>query len=137
VDPAVVSCGGEAGAGLSTHHTFGTAAFSVVADCACDCAGSFVAQDGGVSGSVFVLSFLAVQWPFADFLMTPAARNRIFGMGYFAYFDPATILYNPYKFHLDDTPGQFWKFMAMAVVFSVITARLGFAWGDWMRRMRR
>jgi hypothetical protein len=90
-----------------------------------------------VSGPVFVLSFLAVQWPFADFLMTPAARNRIFGMGYFAYFDPATILYNPYKFHLDDTPGQFWKFMAMAAVFSVITARLGFAWGDWMRRMRR
>ena len=90
-----------------------------------------------VSGPVFVLSFLAAQWPFANFLMTPAARNWIFGMGYFAYFDPATILYNPYKFHLDDTPGQFWKFMAMAVVFSVITARLGFAWGDWMRRMRR
>jgi hypothetical protein len=27
--------------------------------------------------------------------------------------------------------------MVMALVFSVITARLGFAWGDWMRRMRR
>jgi hypothetical protein len=90
-----------------------------------------------VTGPLFVLSFVAVQWPFADFLMSPAARNRIFGMGYFAYFDPATILYDPYKFNLDETAGHFWKLMAMAVVFSVVTARLGFAWGDWMRRMRR
>jgi hypothetical protein len=27
--------------------------------------------------------------------------------------------------------------MMLALVFSVITARLGLAWGDWMRRMRR
>jgi hypothetical protein len=90
-----------------------------------------------VTGPVFVLSFLAVQWPFASFLMSPAARNRIFGMGYFAYFDPANFLYDPYKFNGDETVGQFWKFIVMALVFSVLTARLGLAWGDWMRRMRR
>lgn len=90
-----------------------------------------------VAGPAFVLSFLAVQWPFADFLMSPAARNRIFGMAYFAYFDPATILYDPYQFNLGETRGQFLKLMALALMFSVITARLGLAWGDWMRRMRR
>ena len=90
-----------------------------------------------LSGPIFQLSFMAVQWPFADFLMSPAARNRVFGMAYFAYFDPATILYDPYKFESAETHAQFAKFMAMAFAFSVITARLGFAWGDWMRRMRR
>jgi len=91
-----------------------------------------------VTGPLFVVSFVAAQWPFADFLMSPAARNRIFGMGYFAYFDPANFLYDPYKFQLaEKTAGQFWTVMAMAVVAGIISSRLGFAWGDWMRRMRR
>lgn len=90
-----------------------------------------------VTGPVFVLSFLAVQWPFADFLMTPAARNRIFGMAYFAYFDPANFLYNPYKFDGHETRGHFWMTIGVALVVSMITSRLGFAWGDWMRRMKR
>jgi hypothetical protein len=91
-----------------------------------------------VSGPVFLLSFLAVQWPFANFLMSPGARNWFFGMAYFAYFDPAGFFYDPYKFQVvENTASIFWKTMVMALVVSVITARLGFAWGDWMRRMRR
>jgi hypothetical protein len=91
-----------------------------------------------VTGPVFLLTFLAAQWPFADFLMTPAARNWIFGMGYFAYFDPANILYDPYKFQLAErTRAEFWMVMAMAIVVSFITSRLGLAWGEWMRRIRR
>lgn len=90
-----------------------------------------------ITGPIFVLTFTAVQWPFASFLLSPAARNRIFGMAYFAYFDPATFLYDPYKFDTSETHAQFVKLMIMALVFSVVTARLGLAWGDWMRRMRR
>lgn len=90
-----------------------------------------------LTGPLFLLVFLAVQRPFANFLMSPAARNRIFGMGYFAYFDPATILYDPYKFDTSETHSQFLMLMVIAFVVSIITARLGFAWGDWMRRMRR
>jgi len=90
------------------------------------------------SGPVFVLSFLAVQWPFANFLMSPGARNWVFGMAYFAYFDPAGFLYNPYQFAVaEKTPGEFWGTMAVAVVLSILAARLGLAWGDWMRRLRR
>lgn len=89
------------------------------------------------TGPLLLMIFLAVQWPFANFLLSPAARNRIFGMGSFAYFDPATILYDPYKFDASETPMRFAALMAMAVVFSVVTSRLGFAWGDWMRRLRR
>ena len=34
-----------------------------------------------ISGPVFVLALVAVQWPFATFLMTKAAQNRFFGSG--------------------------------------------------------
>ena len=90
-----------------------------------------------VSGPALMATFMAAEWPFASFLMTPAARGRIFGMGYFAYFDPAGILYDPYKFSATEPVGKFVRLMVISVVGSVVTARLGFAWGDWMRRMKR
>jgi len=91
-----------------------------------------------VTGAAFLVSFVAVQWPFANFLMSSAARNRIFGMAYFGYFDPAGFLYDPYAFiAAEKTRGAFWLTMAFAVVAAMITSRLGLAWGDWMRRMRR
>jgi hypothetical protein len=91
-----------------------------------------------VSGPAFVLSFLAAQWPFVNFLMSPGARNWFFGMAYFAYFDPAGLLYDPYQFQIaEKTRGEFWITLIAALVVSVITARLGLSWGDWMRRMRR
>jgi hypothetical protein len=57
-------------------------------------------------GPAFVLSFLAVQWPFAWFLMSPAARNWIFGTAYFAYLDPAGVTYDPYAFKRAATAGS-------------------------------
>ena len=39
-----------------------------------------------VSGVVFLAALAAVQWPFAYFLMSPAARNWLIGAKYFAYF---------------------------------------------------
>ena len=38
-----------------------------------------------VSGPVFVALIVAVQWPFATFLMSPASRNWVFGTIYFDY----------------------------------------------------
>jgi len=89
-------------------------------------------------GPAFVLSFLAVQWPFATFLMSPAARNWIFGTAYFAYFDPAGFVYDPYTFVVGEkTWAAFLLTMTLALVASIFTTRLGLAWGDWMRRVRR
>ena len=34
---------------------------------------------GLLTGPLFVLSLVAAEWPFAAFLMTPAANNRFFG----------------------------------------------------------
>ncbi len=88
-------------------------------------------------GPAFILSLLAVQWPFADFLMSPASRNWIFGTGYFAYNDPAGVLYNPYVFRVNKPTSAFVLTMALALAASILTTRLGLAWGDWMRRVRR
>jgi len=88
-------------------------------------------------GPAFVLSFLAVQWPFASFLISPASRNWIFGTAYFAYFDGAGALYDPYKFNVAETDGAFVLKIMLAVVVAIVTTRLGLAWGDWMRRVRR
>src|ERR1700728_2711129 len=38
-----------------------------------------------VLGAAFLVSFFAVQWPFANFLMSPASRNWIFATGDFPY----------------------------------------------------
>jgi len=91
----------------------------------------------GVVGPAFVLSFLAVQWPFANFLMTPASRNWIFGRAYFPYFDPAFSLYDPYKFRAAEKPAVFVLTMIAALVVGILTTRLGVAWGNWLRRVQR
>jgi len=88
-----------------------------------------------VVGPAFVLSFLAVQWPFANFLISPASRNWFFGTAYFAYFDPAGLLYDPYKFQPIEKTFLVW--MVAALVVSILTTRLGLAWGNWMRRVAR
>jgi len=90
-----------------------------------------------VVGPAFVLSHLAVQWPFANFLMSPASRNWIFGSHYFPFFDTAFFLYDPYQFNATEKPAAFVITMAIALVVSIVTARLGVAWGGWMRRVRR
>jgi len=88
-------------------------------------------------GPGLVLSFFAVQWYFASFMMLPASRNWIFGTAYFAYRDPAGVLYDPYQFAASEKAGAFLLTMAIAVVASIMTTRLGLAWGDWFRRIRR
>jgi hypothetical protein len=90
-----------------------------------------------IVGPAFVLSFLAVQWPFANFLMTPASRNWIFGRAYFPYFDPAFSLYDPYKFRAAEKPAVFVLAMIAALVVGILTTRLGVAWSNWLRRVQR
>jgi hypothetical protein len=88
-------------------------------------------------GPAFLLSLLVVQWPFANFLMSPASRNWVFGTGYFPYADSAGFLYDPYKFLTEKTHGEFVVTLAVAFVVCTLTVALGLAWGNWMRRVRR
>ncbi len=94
--------------------------------------------EAAVSGAVFVVVLVAVQWPFADFLMSPASRNRVFGTIYFDYNLRPNSFYARYLFiPLEKSAIQFWAEMALAVLAAILTTRIGMSWGNWMRRIRR
>ena len=89
-------------------------------------------------GSVVLASFIAVQWPFASFLISPASANRFFGTNYFAYFArPNGFDVRHMFFPTERTGAEFWVVMAEALVLAVLSSRLGLAWGDWVRKVRR
>jgi len=88
--------------------------------------------------AAFLASFAAVQWPFANFLMSPAARNWFFAADNYPYF--ASPLW-PWVRNLfvpsELTLGAFWVRMAMALLVGVLMTLIGLSWGNWMRRIRR
>jgi len=87
---------------------------------------------------IFVGALAAVQWPLADFLMTPAARNWVFGSQYFPFFVPSTSDWVRNVFtQVEPGARQFWIRILLAVVLGAMTARAGFSWGGWMRKVRR
>jgi hypothetical protein len=90
------------------------------------------------TGMVFLLGLVASQWPFANFLMSPLSRNRIFGTHYFAYDDTAGFMYDPYKFQAsENTRIQFWIVMTVALIAAILTTRLGFISANWIKRVQR
>lgn len=92
----------------------------------------------GASGCVFVAALLAVQWPFATFLQSPAAGSWIFGNNYFDYnLRPDDMYVRHLFFSVEKTAARFWTEMALALMFAIATTRLGLAWGGWMQRIRR
>lgn len=91
-----------------------------------------------LAGAVFLVTFVAVEWPFAGFLMSPASRNWFFGTHYFPYFSKPTSygvrnLFYPWE----KDRLEFWMGMSEAMAIAILSTRLGLAWGDWMRRIRR
>ena len=89
-------------------------------------------------GAAFLVSFIAVQWPFANFLMSPASRNRIFETTNYPYFVPSTSPWVRNIFvHSEHTSGEFWVRMMMALCVAILMVRIGMAWGEWMQRIRR
>ncbi len=83
---------------------------------------------------IFVVIFAAVQWPFADFLMTRWARNPIFAMDRMPYF--ADFRMQRYWYTMA-APDDVVKGLAVAVVLAFVSARTGLWWGNWMARVQR
>jgi hypothetical protein len=91
-----------------------------------------------VGGVAFLGAFLAVQWPFGNFLISPASGNWFFGTQYVPYFVPPDTDYARGAFSLiERTPAQFWFGMLTAFVAAILSTRAGLAWGSWMQRLRR
>jgi hypothetical protein len=89
------------------------------------------------AGASFLLVCMAVQWPFADFMVSPLARNWAFGMKNFAYMQPPSTYHFAYEFQTETLRAVFWQHLAIGAAVSVVSARFGLACGDWLRRLRR
>jgi hypothetical protein len=90
------------------------------------------------TGAAFLATLVAVQWPFASFLMTPLARNRFFGAHYFDFSTPPRAMYARYLFYpREATTAQFWRGMIVAAVISCVMAWVGLHAGRAMQRVKR
>jgi hypothetical protein len=93
---------------------------------------------GPVIGLVFLITFIAVQWPFANFLMTPLSRNWFFGTEYMDFSTPPQSFYarNAF-FYNESTPQQFWRGMLVAALISCLTMWIAVHAGRMMQKVRR
>jgi hypothetical protein len=90
-----------------------------------------------VSGVLYVTVLLAVEWPFANFLMSPASRNRFFGTMYFYYSLPpgsflARSMYYPFQ-----GAASFWEGILFAIVLGTLAVRWGISRGMFLARIKR
>ena len=88
-------------------------------------------------GVAFFASFVAVQWPFAEFLVSsPLGSTWVFAADAYSYtqHDPGVNL-----IFQDQDVGlaSVLQGMAVALVFAVLSARAGLGCGRWMRRVQR
>jgi hypothetical protein len=90
-----------------------------------------------LTGPAFVLSLVAVEWPFADFLMTKSAANRFFGTGYFQYSMPSTSADFLRQFENPEHGAMLWSGLALAMLFAFLSTWLGIVLGRWMRDLQR
>jgi hypothetical protein len=83
---------------------------------------------------LFLATLLVVQWPFADFLVSPLSHNRFFATIYFGYNERSS-----WGDHLTPagTLAQLLAGLGLALAAALVMTRLGLWLGDWMRRIRR
>jgi hypothetical protein len=96
-------------------------------------------SDTGLSvgvGFAFVGAFLAAQYPFSSFMISPAADNWFFGGN----------RWWPYFIRLDSFRSRFWNpngdpltitGVGIAVVLAIVKSRIGLAVGNWMSKVQR
>jgi hypothetical protein len=90
-----------------------------------------------LTGPAFVLSLVAAEWPFANFLMTRSAANRFFGTGYFQYSMPSTSADYLRRFVDPEQGATLWSGLALAMLFAFPSTWLGIKLGRWMRDLQR
>lgn len=89
-------------------------------------------------GVAFVALLLAVQWPMGDFLMSPAARNWVFGQeSWYFGMDPNHQYRYAFAPNKLQTAAAFLKGLGFAFVISTLSARIGLYWGKWMQKVQR
>ena len=90
----------------------------------------------------YVALLVAAQWLLADFLMSPAARNIIFGQGQWDYnIRPGTWMNQYWQLDLDEngtwSASLFTIRLGLAVLFAAVTSRIGLLLGRGLARVQR
>ena len=83
---------------------------------------------------VFLAALLAAQWPLADFLMTPAARNWFFVSNRMPYSVDPSMQERWYRLNPAEGMSAGWP---IAIAIGFVSARCGLWWGNWMARVQR
>ena len=91
-----------------------------------------------VSGLLFLATFAAVQWPFGDFLQSPAAQNAVFSGNNLDYLaGPNSLMARHLFAAFEHTPKEFWTGMAWALLWAILAVRVGFARGSALSEVKR
>jgi hypothetical protein len=94
-------------------------------------------RTAAVSGAVYAVALIAVQWPFATFLMSPAARNRVFGTMYLFYGLPPLSFMARNEFVPHPGLASLVSGFLIACVAAALAVRWGISRGNWMRSIQR
>ncbi len=90
-----------------------------------------------VSSAIWIFTFLAVEWPFASFLMSPASNNRFFGTGYLYFALPPTSFTARHAFYPSGGPIQFSIALFIAFMLGTLAFRWGMNRGEWLGKIKR
>ena len=92
-----------------------------------------------VLGVVFVVAFVAAQWPFGSLQATEIGRHPFFGGGYSNYSTPAEFLVGPRTFQMPDggLVATVIGIGTKAVIAAIVASRVGLWWGQWLREVKR
>ena len=87
-----------------------------------------------VVAGLFVVTLFLTEWPFADFLMTPWARNWLFATHRMPYYVDPAFQKNWYTLA---RPDHIVKGVPIAILLAFVSTRCGLWWGNWMARVQR
>jgi hypothetical protein len=90
-----------------------------------------------VAALIFLTALIAVQWPFANLMISPASANWFFGTTHHPYMVPSDWAGVKGTFLPFETTAQFWRNMAWAFFAALMSIRLGMTFGNWMRKVQR
>ena len=87
-------------------------------------------------GAAFLVVFFATQWTFGYFLNSRASENWLFATENYFYGLPKTTLAYRHVF-APVHAGALARGLVLALVLAVVSSRLGLAFGDWLRQVKR
>jgi hypothetical protein len=90
-----------------------------------------------VSGILFITVLTAVEWPFANFLLSDASRNRFFGTIYFDYNSRPTGADRLREWFYPDHGMALYGGLVRAAVYASLSTWIGLLFGRWMRGVQR